>query len=288
MTSRIDLGTMPGGTDGALAELADATDAPDDPSLYLVDRLVAALPDGSIKTAAQLVAPLVAAYLDEKIDDIAPHFSAGVRTLGSGLAQIATRFDTLEVWTVAQAGGTGRAIVGLRFELPTATTDVAFAGAGQPDVTAQTQVTLDALGQLAVEHHAIGLAYGEMLRIGLDRAVIPTVDPAASDLATALTDLVDCKSLGALVADKLGIGTASLYESACGVGLTAAADELYAKLATLDAAPLELDLAGLAVASDGDDDGVADTITGGTWTGSASYAGAPLAMGLATFDGKKQ
>ena len=56
--------------------LTDATDGPDDPSHYLLDQMIATLPDGTIKTIAGDAVPYVAAYLNAQITAVAPNLVA--------------------------------------------------------------------------------------------------------------------------------------------------------------------------------------------------------------------
>jgi hypothetical protein len=129
------------------------------------------------------------------------------------------------------------------------------------------------------------LGYGALMRVGFDRAVIPSVDPGASDLATTLGDLLDCQRLGELISDELGIGTVALYRSACTTATIAIANDVYARLASIDAgAPLVLELAGTAQGSDDDHDGGVDELHAGTWTGTLDAVGP---IGAATFAGSR-
>ncbi|MBA3454566.1 MAG: hypothetical protein H0T42_15865, partial [Deltaproteobacteria bacterium] len=117
--------------------------------------------------------------------------------------------------------------------------------------------------------------------LGLDRAVIPGVVPGARDLGDALTSLVDCTRLGALIAEAVGLGPARLYEDACTVGLTAAAAGIYDRLPALSGMPIALELAGAARAIDRDGNGTMDAFVGGRWVG--TFDRAPL--GATSFDG---
>src|SRR5687768_16143560 len=60
VNSEFDLATNAPGTAGQIANyFINATDDPDDPTKFLVDELIKALPDGSIKNFAQQSAPFV-------------------------------------------------------------------------------------------------------------------------------------------------------------------------------------------------------------------------------------
>ncbi len=284
VTGQLDLQTLPPPAAYILGELAAATDAPDDPAHYLVDRMVAAMPDGAWKAVASGLAAYVAPYIQSELDRIAPNFAPGVRQLAAGLGAVAHHMTTIERVVVAPDGLTTRALIGLSL----ANTPCDLAGGGAPDALAVTRAAIDGEGTLFFASHRMQLPYGEMLRLGLDRAVIPPVDLAAGNLADALRDLVDCHQLGVVFAEHAGIGSPGLYETACTAGMTAVASEIYEHLAAIDEAAFELHVSGTAVGVDVDGDGTMDEIQNGTWAGTASYAGTKGPLGLATFTGTKE
>lgn len=278
VASTLDMRVPPSATT-VVDKLVAMTDGPDDPSRYLVDRMIAALPDGTIKTIATGFAPLVAAYLNEKLADVAPSFASGIAVLAHDLQRIATHVVTLETFAIDPSGRATRTITGVRFELG------APVDADLPTTTASATVMLDRAGHLAIAAHAVRLPYGVILRRGLDRAAIPNVVPTANDLATALGVLVDCAKLGDLASQKIGIGTPTLYRAACKTAMLAIANEVYTQLDTIDAMPLELDVTGAALGVDHDGNGTMDAITSGTWTGSIGTTDAREPLDAAMFTG---
>ena len=263
---------VPAAAGPALETLLAATDSPDDPSRYLVDRMIATLPDGSVKKIASAAAPYVAAYLNARLTDLAPRFVAGIDGLATGLARIATHFGTVETLRVDD-GGTGvRQITGLRFDVNGTTKVVPLSAGGLADLVAGVRVTLDVTGRLGISEHVHALPYGAILRLGLDRAVAPSVEPTAGDLAGALGALLDCERLGTVIADRVGIGSPALYGAACRATMTAIASEVDARLAAIDQTPLGIEVTGVAAGFDEDGNGTMDEIRAGIWTG-AVYAG---------------
>lgn len=275
-----------------LAELAAATDGPDDPSRYLIDRLVARVPAGQAQIVAAAVAPYLAAYVQRRIDGFAPELAQGIRSLGDGLDQIARRFGTTELLTVEDSGERARRVIGgLRFEAnvrPAIGTppmadmaipvEVAFAPLGIGDIGATVSVAL-AKDRLVFGEHHLELPYGAVLRAGLDHAIVPRVVPGAMSLDVALARLVDCDRLGALVAEYVGIGQPETYSRACGLALVHLAAEIYERLA--NTATARMTLAGAARVIDLDGDGPVDVIMAGTWSGTVGDA--PISS--AVFDG---
>jgi hypothetical protein len=293
VTSSYALAATPPVAADVLGELVAATDGPDDPSRFLIDRMIERLPDGSTKTYAAAIAPYVAAYVNQRVASVAPHFVDGSRALSAGMTRVAQRFGTTELIDIGDAGPTveisgsqgagsqagghvhvttsrylARTIVGLRFDLHAGrdVADVRFAPLGLPDIERKTLVTLDG-DRLAVVGHTTPLPYTTLLRLGLDFAVIPEVVPGAHDLAQALVTLVDCDQLGAIVSDYVGLGSPTFYAAGCHVALTSLAARIYDRIAAIDAAVLPLELVGAARAVDTDGDGPMDAISAGTWTG---------------------
>ncbi|CAN5224064.1 hypothetical protein BH11MYX1_BH11MYX1_06840 [soil metagenome] len=284
VVGELDLATLPAPAIELLAELSTATDTPDDPARYLVDRMVAALPDGTVKLIARGLSGFVASYVELELDKIAPNFAPGIRALSAGLNAVGHHVTTIERLIIASDGIMTRSLIGLQL----ANTPVELAAAGAPDELSITRAAIDGEGTVAIASHKLALPYGEMLRLGLDRAVIPPIDLAAGNLADALRDLVDCHQLGITVAAHAPIGSAGMYETACSVAMTSLASGIYARLAAIDAAPFELYVSGTSTGVDRDGDGTMDEIRNGVWAGTTTYAGAKGPIGTATFSGVKE
>ena len=284
VSSELDL-PLPGPAEAAIAPLVAATDGPDDPSRWVLDRLVDQIPESTARTIARDAVPLLASYLNARLADVAPHLASGLDQLAHGLERIARHVGTVETWQVDARGDATRIISGVRFDAGGTPVELRFADHGLDDRSALTHLTLDPTGHLAVADHRLLLGYGAVLRLGFDHAVIPSVDPAASDLATALADLADCQQLGDFLYDELGIGSPALYRAACLAATVAVADDVYARISAIDAeAPLSLELEGTAQGVDRDGDGTMDEVRAGSWTGVLDPAGS---LGLATFSGSR-
>jgi hypothetical protein len=277
VASVFDLAAPPAAAQPLLAALVDATDDPDDPGRYLVERVIAALP-AEVQPLARAFEPLLAACVQTELVHVAPKLVPALDEMARELAHYARHIETRELWRIALDGSATRVVTGFAF----GSTYVPFDAVGVSDVSLATHAALDG-EQLAIAQHSQPLVYGTLLRLALDRAVIPTVDAKASDLARVLRDLVDCDKLGASFANALGFGPPSLYAAACDVALLEAADDFYARLTSLDASPVVLELAGSARALDTDYDGNMDVIEAGQWTGTIDRT--PL--GDATFAGTK-
>lgn len=252
----------PPGVTAVLAQLTAATDGPDDPSRFLIDHLVAGMDDGWTKTLASTLTPYVAAYVNFRIGEIAPGFAPGIRALAAGLDRSSKQFGTEETLAIGADGRAQRVIAAARFD--ETLIDLAR-------ITVDTRAVLDG-DRLTIAGHTLRLPHGDLVRAGFARAVIPSVVPGTCDLAEALIALVDCDHLGALIAERLGVGSAGFYAEACRVGVMAAAAEIDERLVALDGVQLELDVSGVARGLDHDGNGAMDTIEAGTWTGPSGTA----------------
>jgi hypothetical protein len=286
VTSTLDFVAPPTAA-AIIAELAAATDGADDPARYLLDRMVAALPEGPVQTIARDAAPYLAAYLRDRLEAIAPRLVPGIEAIAGRLSRIAGHVATVETLQIDDRGGAVRTITGVRFEIGATPIIARLGDAGLPDLAMGLHATLDDAGHLTLGEHAHRWPYGAVLRLGLDRAVIASVVPTASDLSDALTTLVDCPRLGALVAEALGTGSAAPYRVACRAGMIAIASEIYAEIAAIDDAVLDLEVAGAATGLDLDGDGTMDELRTGSWSGTLSQASVLVPIEAASFAGVK-
>ncbi|HET9621580.1 MAG TPA: hypothetical protein VFP84_09455 [Kofleriaceae bacterium] len=286
VTSAIDL-PVPAAAAPVLAILSGLGDDPDDPSRFVLDRVIDRLPDGALKTLAAGAAPYLAAYLNTQLATVAPDLVTGLHGLSDGLSRIADHVATRETWTIDDAGHTTRAITRFVFDVAGHATEVGLADAGlaAPKVTTQAQLAQGA--RLVIAEHVQPIAYGSWLRLGLERAVVPAVVPAATDLAAALTALVDCDGLAAVLAARLAVGAPGVYATACRAAMTYLAGQVDAELAAIDQVAMTLELAGDANALDDDGDGAADRLTAGSWVGTL-HAAVDETIGAAQFTGVRQ
>ena len=253
------------------------------PSKFILEKMIATLPDGATKIVATVALPFVAPYLDVRLAEFAPRFVPGVRAIATGFARIAGHANLLEVWKIDASGAAIRTIAGVQFDVGAAR-PIAFADIGVSDVSAATKVELDVAGKLTFAHHPISIRYGAMVRAGLDISVVPTAEPTAHDVAQALAAMVDCTRVGQLVVDKVGLGSPLVYRSACVAAMVAVAAELDDHVVAIDVAPMVLTLTGTAIGVDVDHDGTMNAIKAGHWTGAATHAGATQPV-AATFAG---
>jgi hypothetical protein len=278
--SEFDLATNTPGTVGNVINyFILATDDPDDPSKFLVDELIKALPDGSVKNFAQSSAPFVTGYINDRLLQVAPQLLDKVIDIGNAFGDVAKHFGTLETLEINAAGQAVKTIVGFHFEVDQVPMDFMLKDYGIAEIKIEgVQVNLEQSGKLTIMDHKVGISYGAALKLAIDKAIIPMIDPSAQNVGDILKKAVNCQKVGQFVYEALNFGSASTYQSACIAGLGAASNALYSKLAGLDGSALELGITGVARAVDKNRDGKMDDIQTGSWTGNLGYAGSPATL----------
>jgi len=296
--STFDLATNMPGTAGAVVNtIIDATDGGDDPTAWIVDQIIDQMPDGTVKSALDFGKLFVVGYLNDKLLDFAPDFVATMLQVGRDFGTIAKRFglnETLELTTATGGYTAVHTVTGIHIELDNQKTDLAFASYHVSNIAAKDiAVTMDATGQLAIAAHDVPLAYGQVLRIGLDAAIIPLIDASAHNLNELLAHQIDCTRVGEVIMDALdqrlpfSVGSPELFASACSLGITGGAAYVYAKIAAIDGVALRFGLSGTARGIDKNNDRNIDAIQTGTWAGMLSYGAAPTPLIPAAFSGER-
>ncbi|MBX3155181.1 MAG: hypothetical protein KF773_04205 [Deltaproteobacteria bacterium] len=287
ITSTFDLATNAPGAVGRVANvIIDMTDSPDDPTRYIVERLAAQLPNGSVKDAVNGAIPFVAGYLNDRLLEVAPSFVGKAVEVGNKLGQVTKNFGLLETFEVDAAGVAKRTVTGLHFTIDNVDLDFAFADYGiRETVVDGIRVSLAKTGRLTFDQHTVPLRYGQIMKLAIDQAIIPMIDPSASNLGDLLKSAVNCQAVGKYVFEAIGFGSAGTFQSACTAGLAAGANLLYAQLNNIDGSALEFGVTGEARGIDKNKDGKMDIIATGTWAGTLGYAGTPATLGDAKFFG---
>ncbi len=287
--SDFDLATNLPGTAGTVVNyFINATDDPDDPTKFIVEQVIAALPDGSIKNNLAGAVPFVAGYLNDKLLEVAPTFVTKIVEVGDAFGQVAHHFGTIEKLEITASGAAVKTVQGLHFNIDSVDMDFAFADYGMAEVKVEgLQVLLAQTGKLDISAHKIPMKYGSLLKLAMNQAIIPMIDPSVTDLEGLLKKMVNCQAVGRYIYEAVGIGSPSTFESACNGGLKAGSAAFYKALDNVDTAALEFGLAGTARGVDRNRDGKMDDIQTGIWTGELKYAGTPAPLSTAKFFGTK-
>lgn len=292
MRSNFDLATnAPGKVGDVVNTIIAATDGGDDPANWILEQVIAKMPNGTVKTLLNGARPFVAGYLNDRLLAFAPDFVSTMVQMGNDFGQMAKNFGTNETLEVSGAAGaytSVHTITGAHFKIDNVESDLAFSTYAMPNVAVPAVgITLSATGQFGIADHKVPLTYGKILRVGLDGVLIPMLDPSAQNLGQLLAGLVDCNQVGTLVASQIGGFGAGAITTACNLGLVAGAGVIYAKIDGIDGSALEFGLTGTARGVDTNNDKKIDKIQTGTWAGNMSYAGTPSPLSAATFYGER-
>jgi hypothetical protein len=298
MHSTFDLATnMPGTAGTVVNTIIAATDDSDDPTHWLLDQIIAQLPDGTVKSALNLAKSFVAGYLNQRLLEFAPDFVSTMVLVGHDFGDIAKHVGLTETLELTHAGTDYTAVhtvTGAHFKVGNQEADYAFAAYRVPNVVVNNvAVTMDATGQLTIAAHDVSLTYGKLLRLGLDAAIIPLIDSSAHTLNELFIHQINCQDAGTAIADAIkdftgfSIGSASTFAAACTTGLTAAANFVYSKIDAIDGTALQFGLSGSAKGLDKNNDRNIDSILTGTWAGTLSYGTTPTPLAPATFFGER-
>ena len=290
--STFDLATnMPGTAGTVVNTIIAATDGSDDPTRWILDQLISQLPSGTVKSVLTSGEGFVAGYLNDRLLAIAPDFVSTMVQVGHDFGDIAKQFGLNETLELTHAGSDYKAVhsvTGAHFKLGNQEADYTLANYNMANVVVNNvAVTMDATGQLTIAAHNVPLAYGKLMRLGLDAAIIPALDASARNLGDLLAHTVDCQAVGAAIADAIGIGSASTFAGACSLGLSAGAHFVYSKIDAIDGTALQFGLSGTAKGFDKNNDRTIDTIATGTWSGTLSYGTTPAPLAPSTFFGER-
>jgi hypothetical protein len=292
MHSTFDIATHVPGTAGeVITTIIEATDDDDDPTHWLLDQIIAQVPNATVRDVLSTSEVFVAGYLNDRLLDLAPDFLSTMVQVGHDLGDIGKHFGLNETFELTRSGADYVAVhtvTGAHFKLGNQEGDYAFATYHLPNVVVSNiAVTMDPTGQLTIAAHDVSLAYGQLLRLGLDAAIIPALDASAHNLNELLAGKASCEAIGSAIAAAIHIGSASMFKSACSNGLNAAASFVYGKIGGIDGTALKFGLAGNARATDKNNDRRIDAIQTGSWSGTLSYGGTPTPLAPATFFGER-
>jgi hypothetical protein len=291
MQSTFDLATnMPGTAGNVVNTIIAATNDPDDPTRWIVDQILTQLPDGTVKTAINTGKEFVVGYLNQRLLQLAPDFVSTTVQVGHDFGDIAKHFslnETLELTKTSNGYTATHSVVGVHYKLGNQEGDFLLVNYHITNVVVpNVAVTMDQTGQMTIAAHSVPLAYGKLLRLGLDAAIIPQIDSSARNLNDLLAHKVDCVAVGNAVGNAIGFG-ASTITGACNAGLIAGANLVYSKIDAIDATALSFALNGTARGVDKNNDRKIDQLQTGTWSGTLAYGSTPTPLLPATFVGQR-
>lgn len=229
------------------------------------------------------VSPVVKTVLQLNVD---PSFEQDFKQAAATLLDVSGDFEIVSTLSVEESSGN------LTVSHKGETVAVTISGdAYEWDVDAKSDSTAVSAGaersgdDVTLDAHVLTVPYSGMLRAALDQIVVPTIDPNASNLAEALSGLVDCQQLGADLEYDFG-GNATVYATACIVGIEVLADEIETRIVNIADLSTDMELAGTFSMSDVSGDGKADQITG-NWSSKFLFGDSFSFAEAAEFSGQR-
>lgn len=296
--STFDIASNVPGTAGTVVnDIIDATDGKNDPSDWLLTKAVNALPTGTAKDVLTFAKSVAVGYLNQQLLNFAPDFVTTILTVGNDFGDITKKFGLIETIDLTGSAGSYTAkitVTGAHFKIGTVESDYLLANYNVPNIVVDNvAVTMDATGALNIAAHDVPLSFGKLLRVALDGAIIPLIDPNAQNLGDLFADFINCDAVGELVANNFTVpfvsasSVADFVSSGCSAGLTYASGLVYQEIDKIDGNALNFHLTGTAKGMDTNNDRVIDTIVTGSWTGMLSYGNTPTAMTPSAFTGAR-
>ena len=98
---------MPGTVGTVVNDFIAATDDADDPTHWILDQIIAQMPNGTLKNLLSGAEPFVAGYLNDQLLDIAPDFVTTIVEVGNDFGDMAKHFGLNETFDITGASVEG-------------------------------------------------------------------------------------------------------------------------------------------------------------------------------------
>lgn len=294
--SELDLVTgLPGTVGDIINGFADMTDGPYDPATWLIDLVLEEVDSGTVTSVANGFRPALDGILNDLLLSIAPGFVQDLLDIGSAFGQVSRNFGVVSTLDVDRVGGVEgdelgavHTMTGMYFNVDSNRYTYSMADLGLENQALENLAfRMENENRVFIGDHTFNMPYGGMLLVALNDVIIPAIDPLASDLASLLGNSVDCAAVGQTLSSEIGIGSPSLYEGACQIGMNAAANFIEDQIRDLEGMDLAIST-GEARPMDTNTDALVDVLLNGAWTGSVNYFGSAATLTDATFRGERQ
>ncbi|HVK75659.1 MAG TPA: hypothetical protein VM734_20150 [Kofleriaceae bacterium] len=291
LTSQFDLVSGLPGTVGEVTNtFIDMTDSPHDPATWLLDRAVSSISDSTTRSLINATRPALDAIVNDALRSASPGIVTDILEVGNDFGQVARKFgtqSTLEVTAGVEGFSSKHTLTHVVFTVDGQVFQFPMADLGMSNLVAGDVAFATTDDRSDIGNHQFPMSYGSVLLVALEDVVIPLVDPAATDLNSFFTNLIDCDAVGVAIADYIGIGSASLYRGACQVGINAASNYIRSRIQSLDSTALLMKIGGRARPLDTNTDRKIDLLQDGAWTGTMTYGSSPVTLGTSTFRGDR-
>jgi|GEM_PF-1204301 len=290
---------IPGTAGQVLNTFADITDGTYDPATWLLDFIIDKIDNSTIEGFVSSARPLLDGVLNDALHSLAPDFVNKILDIGNKFGQVGHNFGlrtTMEVTSGGIEGGDmslKHTLTGMFVNVDGNRYDFSTAELGMSNQEATASFRMNEIEtQVTIGQHEFPVSYGALLSVALEQVIIPSVDPQSSSLQELFSHLINCNSVAQELYDYIASqfgwgGSVGLYEGACELGLTAAANAIMDKIHAIDANGLIIQMGGTAKPLDTNSDRKVDVLRNGEWDGTMSYAGTPADYTGAEFDGQR-
>ncbi len=272
---------LPGAAGDVVNTIIDMTDSPNDPATWLIDLALTKIDNSTVTSAVSAVRPALDSFLNDLLiqwtnvcdsNGNCTSIVGKLMQLGQAFGDITQKFGVESTLVITKnPDGTYVAkhtVTGVSWKINDVVTKYTLAELNMDPVVADNiPVALITPNDLQIADHTLGLNYGAMAVFAINNLLIPALDPFANDLTEALSDLIDCYSIGQQVASYVGVGDASLYESACDSAIAAGAAVIEGKISDLGGTGSSFEIHGDSRPVDTDGDSLVDQLADGEWEG---------------------
>lgn len=281
--NELDLGAnLPGIVGGSLRTLGDLTDGPNDPATYIIDQALAQIGSSTLTSAVGTFRPGIDQGLNGFITSEAPELVATLRNVGTYVNMLVRHLKVRSELTLAAKFGPNGAPAGfeakhvlksVHLEIGNTRADYALSQLDLGEPTAEHVEGSGTSQDFTLAEHRFSMSYGRIVLFGLKQVIIPELVPGATDVAGVLTHFIHCDGVARWVLDHIGLGSESMWSSACTTAITAVGGVIEGEILVIDQTAAELHLAGTAKVKDLDGDHKVDRLTDGAWKGRFVVAG---------------
>lgn len=288
---------LPGTAGDVVRTIIDLTDDPNDPSWWVIQQIAKTGPTGEqvVNTAGIPLAAALNALLMEIPDVNGVDIIFKIKEFGNAFGDAAKKFgirSQLKIYidpndsTKLLAKHTIKGVF-VKIDGKLKTKQLAELNMNEI-VIDKIPVTLEGENKVKIGDHDFGLAYGGVLVAIVDNVLIPLLDPTSGNLQEVLENNVPCDVVGEKISEYIPI-PASVWESLCKTGLNFGAAAIEGKLSSLGGTASSFKVHGEVRPVDTNDDRKPDTLVGGQWEGTFTFAGsaAPLLKPKHIFNGAR-
>ncbi len=285
---------VPGTVGQVINTFLDMTDDPNDPATWIIDLVLEELDNSTVEGLIDAARPFLDGLLNDLLLSIAPDFVNDILELGDMFGEVSRNFGVVTTLDVEQTGGiegnelsATHTMTGMFFNLQEELFSFSMAELGVDNIACEDiSFIMEDESVVNIGAHTFAMPYGALMLLAIEDAIIPMLDPYATDLTDFVGNLVNCYQVGLTLEEEIGVLSSDTYEDLCLTGVTAAVSAIEDQINGL--AGMDLNIEGQANPKDTNSDSQVDKLLNGEWTGNVSYFGSEAPLTDATFRGELQ